>query len=70
VSYGIGALPLVQPNGDVTMYEVYDPAPAREVSQTSHDGGVHFDAGVGIDAFEGAEMSGMRTGAGLPAATA
>src|SRR5262249_30325655 len=69
VSYGIGALPVVQPNGDVTIvYEVDAPAPLREVSQTSHDGGVHFDAVVGIDAFHGVEVSGMRTGAGLPAA--
>ena len=69
VKSGIGALPLVQPSGDVTIvYEAYDPGPAREVAQTSHDGGAHFDAPVTIAEFEGAEVTGMRTGAGLPAA--
>jgi len=69
VKSGIGALPLVQPNGDVTVvYEAYDPGPAREVAQTSHDGGAHFDAPVTVADFEGAEVSGMRTGMGLPAA--
>jgi hypothetical protein len=69
VKSGVGALPLVQPNDDVTVvYEAYNPALAREVAQTSHDGGAHFDAPVTIGDFEGAEVSGMRTGAGLPAA--
>ena len=69
VRSGIGALPLVQPNGDVTVvYEAYNPGPAREVAQTSHDGGAHFDAAVTIADFEGAGVTGMRTGAGLPAA--
>jgi hypothetical protein len=69
VTAGIGVLPLVQPNGDVTVvYEAYAPGPAREVSQTSHDGGAHFDAPVTIGTFQGDAVSGVRTGEGLPAA--
>ena len=69
VTAGIGALPLVQPDGDVTVvYEAYVPGPAREVSQTSHDGGAHFDAPVTIGTFAGIAVAGMRTGIGLPAA--
>jgi hypothetical protein len=69
VTAGIGALPLVQPNGDVTVvYEAYNPGPAREVSQTSHDGGAHFDAPVTIGTFQGIGVADMRTGIGLPAA--
>jgi hypothetical protein len=71
VTAGIGAVPLVQPNGDVTVvYEAYVPGPAREVSQTSHDGGAHFDAPVTIGTFQGIAVAGMRTGIGLPAAAA
>ena len=69
VASGIGALPLVQPNGDVTIvYEAYSPGPAREVAQTSHDGGAHFDVPVTVADFEGTGVPGMRTGTGLPAA--
>ena len=66
---GIGAVPVVQPNGDVTVvYEAYNPPPARGVSQTSHDGGAHFDAPVPVGTFEGVAVPDMRTGIGLPAA--
>jgi hypothetical protein len=69
VTAGVGALPLVQPNGDVTVvYEAYAPSPARELSQTSHDGGVSFDPAVTVGIFEGHDVPAMRTGIGLPAA--
>jgi hypothetical protein len=68
-SSGIGALPLVRPNGDVTVvYQAYEPAPVRELSQTSHDGGAHFDAAVTIGTFRGFGVSDIRIGVGLPAA--
>jgi hypothetical protein len=64
----VGALPLVQPNGDVTViYDLYGP-PTGQVSQTSHDGGRHFDPPVTIQTDQSFGVSGMRTGAGLPAA--
>jgi len=66
---GIGAIPLLQPNGDLTL--VYAPvgtATAEEVAQTSHDGGVTFAPPVTIESFEGSDPAGMRTGDGLPAA--
>ena len=66
---GIGVIPLVQPNGDLTL--VYSPvgtARAEEVTQTSHDGGLTFAPPVTIESFEGSDPAGMRTGAGLPAA--
>ena len=64
----VGALPLVQPNGDVTViYDLYGP-PTGEVSQTSHDGGAHFDPPVTIGTIESSGVPDMRTGAGLPAA--
>src|SRR5256886_625033 len=63
-----GALPLVQPNGDVTViYDLYGP-PTGEVSQTSHDGGAHFESPVTIGTIESSGVPDMRTGAGLPAA--
>ncbi len=69
VAAGIGVLPLVQPSGAVTVvYEAYSPGPAREVSQTSHDGGAHFDPPVTIGTFQGNGVSGLRAGEGLPAA--
>jgi len=64
----VGALPVVQPNGDVTVvYDLYGP-PTGEVSQTSHDGGAHFDAPVTIGTIQSSGVPDMRTGAGLPAA--
>jgi len=66
---GIGAIPLVQPNGDLTL--VYAPvgtATAEEAAQTSHDGGITFAPPVTIGSFAGSDPAGMRTGDGLPAA--
>jgi len=64
----VGALPLVQPSGDLTViYNLYGP-PTGQVSQTSHDGGQHFDAPVTIGTDQSSGASGMRTGGGLPAA--
>ena len=63
---GVGVIPLVQPNGALTLvYEEYPPS--VEVSQTSHDGGVTFDPPVTIDTFQGTGPPDVRTG-GLPAA--
>ena len=59
----IGALPLVQPDGDVTvLYNLYAPPPSRLVSQTSHDGGNQFDPPVTIATYQGLAVPGMRTG--------
>jgi hypothetical protein len=59
----IGAYPLVQPNGDLTiLYNQYLPTPGRVVSQASHDGGDHFDAPVTVAMYEGIDVPGMRTG--------
>jgi hypothetical protein len=64
-----GPLPLVQPNGDVTVvYHAIGPNVDAIVSQTSHDGGSTFDASVPIGAFLSQEVAGMRTGNGLPGA--
>src|SRR5262249_24069915 len=58
----IGAFPLVQPNGDLTIvYDTIFPPPNRVVSQTSHDGGNIFDAPVTVDTYEGHPVPGMRT---------
>ncbi len=65
--FNIGAIPLVQPNGDLTVvYESSTPT-LVDVAQTSHDGGVTFDPSVTISTVTGADPSGLRTGA-LPAA--
>jgi hypothetical protein len=63
-SFGIGVIPVVQPNGDLTM--VYDDG-GEEVAKTSHDGGVTFEPAVVINSFQGGEPPDMRTG-GLPSA--
>ena len=57
----IGAQPVVQPNGDLSVvYSSYDPC--GELSQTSHDGGEHFDAPVTIATCTSREaIPGMRT---------
>ena len=68
-SGGIGVIPLVQPNGSLTL--VYTPvgtSTAEEVAQTSHDGGATFAPPVTIGTFEGHDPAGLRTGDGLPAA--
>jgi hypothetical protein len=64
---GIGIIPVVQPNGDVTaVYQNLDNG--FVVSQTSTDGGDHWGPQVKIGLFQGTEPSDMRTG-GLPTAT-
>jgi hypothetical protein len=63
VSSGSGAIPLVQPNGDLTV--VYQTASIKAL--TSHDGGDSFDPAVTINSFQGSEPPDMRTGA-LPTA--
>ncbi|MBA3552760.1 MAG: exo-alpha-sialidase [Actinobacteria bacterium] len=63
-SSGTGAIPVVQPGGDLTV--VYDAFGAMR-SVTSHDGGNTFDPAVTINTFQGHDPPDMRTGA-LPAA--
>ncbi len=64
---GIGAIPLVQPNGDLTIiYEDYTIGD-NEVAQTSHNGGLSFDPPVSIGGFQGGSVPDIRSG-GLPAA--
>jgi len=63
---GIGALPLVQPNGALTVvYE--DFIAGNVVAQTSHDGGETFGPSVTINGFRGGVIPDIRSG-GLPAA--
>src|SRR5256712_13015327 len=65
---GIGVIPLVRPNGDLTL--VYAPvgtASAEEVAQTSHDGGLTFASPVTIGRFAGSDPAGLAAGHGLPA---
>jgi hypothetical protein len=65
---GIGVIPLVQPNGDLTLvYESFDSGD-NMVAQTSHNGGVTFDPKVTINSFRGTEPPDQRTG-GLVTAT-
>ena len=57
-----GAQPVVLPNGDVSI--IYNAVPpCLEVSQTSHDGGEHFDPPVTIGACKVTTVPGMRTAA-------
>jgi hypothetical protein len=64
---GIGALPLVQPNGALTVvYEDFTTGD-DEVAQTSHSGGLSFDPPVTINSFQGGVLPDIRSG-GLPAA--
>ena len=64
---GLGALPLVQPNGTLTIvYEDFTVAD-DEVAQTSHNGGASFDPPVKIGSFQGGSVPDIRSGA-LPAA--
>lgn len=66
---GIGALPLVQPNGDLTVvWDNYGIDFDRMVSQSSDDGGLTFSPPVVIGNCECSEPPDMRTGA-LPSAT-
>ena len=66
-SGGLGAIPLVQPNGALTVvYEDFTTGD-EEVAQTSHDGGVSFAPPVTIGSFQGGALPDIRSG-GLPAA--
>src|SRR5262249_19577964 len=59
--FGIGVIPLVHPDGALTLvYEQYPPS--MEVSRTSHDGGLTFAAPVTIGAFQGTGPPDLRTG--------
>lgn len=63
----IGAIPVVQPNGDLTViYEDYSSG-EDEVSQTSHNGGASFEPPVTIGSFQGGALPDIRSGS-LPAA--
>jgi hypothetical protein len=70
-SFGtLDALPMVQPNGDLTIvYLQTSAAPFRILAQTSHDGGNAFSQPVTVSDDQGAGVPGMRTGV-LPAAAA
>lgn len=58
--FEIGALPLVQPNGDLTIvYCAYLSVPPRVLAQTSHDGGDTFDPPVSIATYEGVKVPGL-----------
>jgi hypothetical protein len=64
---GLGAIPLVQPDGALTViYEDFTGGD-DEVAQTSHDGGVSFGPQVTIGSFQGGALPDIRSG-GLPAA--
>jgi len=68
---GVGVVPVVQPNGDVTLvYNFGSRPPFSQVSQTSHDGGEHFDPQVMIATDHSEGVPSMRTAFGLPSATA
>jgi hypothetical protein len=62
-SSGDGAIPVVQPNGDLTVVYVS----SSVVSKTSHDGGNTYGGAVTINSYQGHDPSGMRSG-GLPTA--
>ena len=64
---GIGAIPLVQPNGALTV--VYEDFTTGDdvVAQTSHDGGLSFDPRVKINSLQSGALPDIRSG-GLPAA--
>lgn len=61
---GIGAIPLVRPNGNVTI--VYDGGPYY--AQTSKDGGATWGSRVFIESDDGHDSPGMRSGGGLESA--
>jgi hypothetical protein len=64
-----GMLPLIQPDGAVTVIYVQTVGMKDfEMAQTSHDGGATWGAPVRIGAFLGSEVPGGRTGL-VPAAT-
>jgi hypothetical protein len=66
-SGGIGAIPLVQPTGALTIvYEDFTTG-SKEVAQTSSNGGLSFGPPVTINTFQGGALPDIRSG-GLPAA--
>jgi hypothetical protein len=68
VSATIGAQPVVQPNGDLSIFYIsfFD---GGQYVQTSHDGGLTFDAPVLIDFDAASSPPDIRTGFGLPSAS-
>jgi hypothetical protein len=67
-SVGIGALPVVEPNGDLAMvWDDFGSGVEIEVSAVSKDGGSTWSKLSTIDTFEGSGPPDMRTG-GLPSA--
>jgi hypothetical protein len=63
-----GALPIVQPNGALTVvYDLTLSGKDYEAAQTSKDGGKTWSHAVAFAQFEGTGVPGMRTG-GLPSA--
>jgi hypothetical protein len=62
-STGVGALPLVEPNGHVVMvWDDFGTGSELEVSAVSKDGGTSWTKPTTIDSFEGSEPPDMRTG--------
>jgi hypothetical protein len=68
ISATIGAQPVVQPNGDLSIFYIslFD---GGQYVQTSHDGGLTFDAPVLIDFDAASSPPDIRTGFGLPSAS-
>jgi hypothetical protein len=61
--FSTGPVPLVQPNGDLTIvYNMFSPLPNHLIAQTSHDGGSNFDPPVTIGTYEGVAVPGLTTG--------
>jgi hypothetical protein len=70
IALGAGAIPLVQPNGNLTIVYFAYPigqSAVLEVSQTSRDGGDHFDAPVTIGSSQGKDVTGLGTACEPPA---
>src|SRR5205823_14692766 len=63
-AHGTAALPIVHPNGDLTIL-YSDIFQEKSFAQTSHDGGVTFDAPVPISSYGGVNPPDMRTGVGI-----
>ena len=62
----VGARPVVQPNGDLTIvYEAFSGG-ATIVSQTSHDGGANFDGPVTVATDMASDPPDQRAGSDLP----
>jgi hypothetical protein len=66
---GLGVIPLVQPNGDLTLvYTTIGTATMNVVAQRSQDGGLTFGPPVTIAALQGTDPPGMRSGSELVSA--